>query len=210
MKKIMVIDDNETNLKMMDLILSKAGYKTDTVINPKFAIDVIKEAKPDLLLLDINMPEVNGFHICKEMKKNKDLAKIPIIFVSTLSNAEYIAGGLALGAVDYITKPIKADEVKARVAVQLKISETQKKLAKTNEILKKQIEDSELESSDMQSDLIYSLMQIKKDTSTEKDYQRINNFCQYIVKNVVEDSPYNEELDEDFINEAIKKAFIVE
>lgn len=144
MKKIMIIDDNETNLKMMDLVLSKAGYKTDTIINPKFAIDVITEAKPDLLLLDINMPEVNGFHICKEMKKNKDLAKIPVIFVSTLTNAEYIAGGLAMGAVDYITKPIKADEVKARVAVQLKIAETQKKLSKTNELLKRQIEETAL------------------------------------------------------------------
>lgn len=207
MKKIMIIDDNETNLKMMDLVLSKAGYKTDTIINPKFAIDVITEAKPDLLLLDINMPEVNGFHICKEMKKNKDLAKIPVIFVSTLTNAEYIAGGLAMGAVDYITKPIKADEVKARVAVQLKIAETQKKLSKTNELLKRQIEETALENSDMQSDLTYSLMQDKKGEATEKDYERISDFCYYIVKKVVEESAYSEELEDDFVKESIKRAF---
>src|SRR5574344_863738 len=207
MKKIMIIDDNETNLKMMDLILSKAGFKTDTIINPKFAIDVITEAKPDLLLLDINMPEVNGFHICKEMKKNKDLAKIPVIFVSTLTNAEYIAGGLAMGAVDYITKPIKADEMKARVAVQLKIAETQKKMTKTNEILKKKIENATLENSDMQSDLIYSLMQIKKGEASNKDYQRISDFCQYIIKKMLEDSAYSDEIDEDFIIETLCKAF---
>ena len=105
--KVMIIDDNETNVKLLNLVLTKAGFKTDTIINPKFAFDIIKETKPVLILLDINMPEINGLQLCKMLKKDKDVRDIPVIFVSTLSDVKYIAGGLAIGAVDYITKPIK-------------------------------------------------------------------------------------------------------
>ena len=161
MKKIMIIDDNQTNLKIMDLVLTKAGYKTDTVINPKFAYDVIKEAKPDVLLLDINMPEVNGFQICKMLKKDAELQNIPIIFVSALNQTEYIAGGLALGAVDYITKPIKPEELIARVDVQYKRAYELRKLRRNNDSLSQELSSITTENSDMQEDILYSLIKIK-------------------------------------------------
>lgn len=204
--KIMIIDDNETNVKLLDLVLTKAGFKTDTIVNPKFAFDIIKETKPALILLDINMPEVNGLKLCKMVKKDAETRDIPIIFVSSLSDVEYIAGGLAIGAVDYIKKPIKPDEVVARVAVQLKIALAQKKLKKTNDVLQKQITDGLLENSDMQEDFLYSLMQIKNGAGTDKDYERIQSFINFIANNVVENSQYSDELDEDFIAETIRKA----
>ena len=129
--KIMIIDDNETNVKLMNLVLTKAGFKTDTIINPKFAFDIIKETKPVLILLDINMPEVNGFKLCKMLKKDNETKDIPIIFVSAFKDVKYIAGGLAIGGADYITKPIKPEEVIARVSVQMKLALAQKKLIKT-------------------------------------------------------------------------------
>ncbi len=204
--KIMIIDDNETNVKLLDLVLTKAGFKTDTIINPKFAFDIIKDTKPALILLDINMPEINGLKLCKMVKKDAETRDIPIIFVSSLSDVEYIAGGLAIGAVDYIKKPIKPDEVIARVAVQLKIALAQKKLKKTNDVLQKQITDGLLENSDMQEDFLYSLMQLKKGTSSDKDYVRIQSFINFVANNVVENSQYSDELDEDFITQTIKKA----
>ena len=206
--KIMIIDDNETNVKLLDLVLTKAGFKTDTIVNPKFAFDIIKETKPALILLDINMPEVNGLKLCKMVKKDAETRDIPIIFVSSLSDVEYIAGGLAIGAVDYIKKPIKPDEVVARVAVQLKVALAQKKLKKTNDVLQKQITDGLLENSDMQEDFLYSLMQIKNGAGTDKDYERIQSFIKFIANNVVENSQYSDELDEDFITETIKKAMV--
>lgn len=200
--KIMIIDDNETNVKFLDLVLTKNGFKTDTVINAKFAFDVIKESKPFLILLDINMPDVNGFQLCKILKKDKDTKDIPIIFVSALTDVKYIASGLAMGAVDYITKPFKPEEILARVSVQMEIALANKKLKKANEILQKQIMDG----SDMQQDLLYSLMQIKNGKETPKDYERIRNFYKFVINQVVQTSPYENELDEDFLDSVTKKA----
>ncbi len=204
--KVMIIDDNETNVKLLDLVLTKAGFKTDTIVNPKFAFDIIKETKPALILLDINMPEINGLKLCKMVKKDAETKHIPIIFVSSLSDVKYIAGGLAIGAVDYIKKPIKPDEVIARVSVQMQIALAQKKLKKTNEILQKQITEENLEHSDMQEDFLYSLMQIKKGIGSDKDYERIGTFIKFITGKIVENSQYAEELDDDFIYQTIKKA----
>lgn len=207
--KIMIIDDNETNVKLLDLVLTKAGFKTDTIVNPKFAFDIIKESQPALILLDINMPEINGLKLCKMLKKDTETKDIPIIFVSSISDVQYIAGGLAIGAVDYIKKPIRPDEVIARVSVQMKIALAQKKLKKTNEVLQKQITDGLLENSDMQEDFLYSLMQIKKGTDSDKDYERIKTFIKFITNKIVENSQYAEELDEDFIYQAINKAVTI-
>ncbi len=204
--KVMIIDDNETNVKLLDLVLTKAGFKTDKIINPKFAFDIIKETKPALILLDINMPEINGLKLCKMVKKDAETKDIPIIFVSTISDVQYIAGGLAMGAVDYIKKPIKPDEVVARVSVQMQIALAQKKLKKTNEILQKQIMEETLKNSDMQEDFLYSLMQIKKGTGSDKDYERIGTFINFVTGKIVENSQYADELDEDFIRQTIKKA----
>ena len=204
--KVMIIDDNETNVKLMDLVLTKAGFKTDKIVNPKFAYDIIKESQPALILLDINMPEINGLKLCKMLKKDAETRDIPIIFVSSISDVQYIAGGLAIGAVDYIKKPIRPDEVIARVSVQMKIALAQKKLKKTNEILQKQITEENLEHSDMQEDFLYSLMQIKKGSGSDKDYERIGTFIKFITGKIVENSQYADELDEDFICKTISKA----
>ena len=204
--KVMIIDDNETNVKLLNLVLTKAGFKTDAIINPKFAFDIIKETKPTLILLDINMPEVNGFQLCKMLKKDNETKNIPVIFVSSLTDAQYIAGGLALGGADYITKPIKPEEVVARVSVQMQLALAQKKLRKTNEILQKQITEDRLNTSDMQEDFLYSLMLIKNGQNSEKDYERIKSFIEYVIEKTVKSSPYSEDLTVDFAKDAVLKS----
>jgi len=204
--KVMIIDDNETNVKLLNLVLTKAGFKTDTIINPKFAFDIIKETKPTLILLDINMPEINGFQLCKMLKKDKDTKNIPVIFVSALTDVKYIAGGLALGGSDYITKPIKPEEVVARVSVQMQLALAQKKLRKTNEILQKQLTEDRLNSSDMQEDFLYSLMQIKNGQNSDKDYERIKSFVEFITEEIVKSSQYSEDLTVDFALDAVLKS----
>ncbi len=204
--KVMIIDDNEVNVKLLNLVLTKAGFKTDTIINPKFAFDIIKETKPALILLDINMPEVNGLQLCKMIKKDSETKHIPVIFVSAMTDVKYIAGGLAIGAVDYITKPIKPEEVVARVSVQMQLALAQKKLQKTNEILQKQITEERLNSSDMQEDFLYSLIQIKNGNSSEKDYERIKLFIEFITEEIVKSSQYSEDLTTDFVVNAVSKS----
>ena len=206
--KIMIIDDNETNVKLLDLVLTKAGFKTDTIINPKFAFDIIKEIKPVLILLDVNMPEVNGFQLCKMLKKDSETKTIPIIFVSSLKDVKYIAGGLAIGGADYITKPIKAEEVVARVSVQMQLALAQKKLIKTNEMLQKEILEDRLNTSDMQEDFLYSLMQIKNGNSSEKDNERIKLFMEFFAEKIIKSSQYSEDLTVDFTLDAILKSLM--
>ena len=205
--KVMIIDDNETNVKLLNLVLTKAGFKTDTIINPKFAYDIIKETKPTLILLDINMPEINGFQLCKMLKKDNDTKTIPIIFVSSLTDVKYIAGGLAIGGADYITKPIKPEEVVARVSVQMQLALAQKKLIKTNEFLQEQITQERLNSSDMQEDFLYSLMQIKNGKYSEKDYERIKSFIKFITEKIIKSSQYSEDLTLEFAMDAVIKSF---
>ena len=202
----MIIDDNETNVKLMNLVLTKAGFKTDTIINPKFAFDIIKETKPTLILLDINMPEVNGFQLCKMLKKDNDTKNIPVIFVSSLTDAKYIAGGLAIGGADYITKPIKPEEVIARVSVQMQLALAQKKLRKTNEILQKEIMEERLNSSDLQEDFLYSLMQIKNGSGSDKDKERVKSFIEFIVEKIVKSSQYSEDLTTDFVVDVVSNS----
>ena len=204
--KIMIIDDNETNVKLLDLVLTKAGFKTDTIINPKFSFDIIKETKPILILLDVNMPEVNGFQLCKMLKKDSETKTIPIIFVSSLKDVKYIAGGLAIGGADYITKPIKAEEVVARVSVQMQLALAQKKLIKTNEMLQKEILEDRLNTSDMQEDFLYSLMQIKNGNSSEKDNERIKLFMEFFAEKIIKSSQYSEDLTVDFAIDSILKS----
>ena len=101
----------------------------------------------------------------------------------------------------------KLEEVVARVSVQLQLAVANKKIRKTNEILQKQITEANLENMDMQQDFLYSLMQIKQEKETPKDYERIRDFYNFITKQLIEESQYSEELDENFINDAIKKVF---
>ena len=104
-KKILIVDDNETNLKILTLILKKDAYRVIQVTDPKVVRSLVLQEKPDLILLDVNMPDINGFDLAERLKKDPQVEDIPIIFISALSNSSDVAKGFAVGAVDYITKP---------------------------------------------------------------------------------------------------------
>lgn len=124
---IMIVDDTITNLKILSQILRDHGYKLRIIPNGVLALKAIEIQKPDLILLDIMMPQINGYELCKKLKEDKGTMDIPIIFISALSETEGIVASFKLGAVDYITKPFKTEEVIARVETQLKIIEANRK-----------------------------------------------------------------------------------
>src|SRR5574344_1417000 len=185
---------------MLDIILSKDGYQTESINDSKLAMEAIRTSLPDLILLDINMPDINGLEICKMVKLDKAIRHIPVIFVSTLSTTECIVGGLAVGACDYVTKPIKADELKARITVQLNIAETYKKLFAENEILQNQVTEVFKENSDIQSEVVSAICQIKDNPNGDnvEHLNRIKNFCSYLLKKTVEKSVYANEISDTF------------
>jgi len=116
---ILVVDDNSVNLQLIRKLIAPYGYKGRFVMSANRALDSIKISCPDLILLDITMPEVNGFELCEILKSNAKTADIPIIFLSALDSEQDIVKGFELGGMDYITKPFKEEVLLARVSTQL-------------------------------------------------------------------------------------------
>jgi signal transduction histidine kinase len=120
---VLIIDDKKENLKYLNEILKEENYTIKASTDAMFAINSSKINPPHLILLDIKMPELNGFEVCNLLKQEENLKDIPIIFISALDDIESKVKALSVGGVDYITKPFEKEEVKARVKTQLKIFE---------------------------------------------------------------------------------------
>lgn len=118
---ILVVDDNPKNLQILGNILQNEGYKVEFALDGKSALGWIERAKFDLILLDIMMPEMDGFEACTLLKIDPANSETPIIFITAKIDTESIVKGFELGAVDYITKPFIKDELLARVKTQIEI-----------------------------------------------------------------------------------------
>ncbi|NWJ50205.1 MAG: hybrid sensor histidine kinase/response regulator [Bacteroidetes bacterium] len=129
---ILIVDDVSTNLKILGAILKDSGYKVRPVPHGMLALQAAEREKPDLILLDIMMPDIDGYEVCRRLKENSKLCDVPIIFISALSDPDDIVRALNAGGVDYITKPFRAEEVKARVATHLKLYKQSEELQELN------------------------------------------------------------------------------
>jgi len=118
---ILIVDDIPANLKVLGDILKGEGFKVRPVPNGTLALQVASKEKPDLILLDIMMPDIDGFEVCRRLKGMPGLSDIPVIFISALNDTSDIVKALKSGGVDFITKPFQADEVAARVKTHLQL-----------------------------------------------------------------------------------------
>ncbi len=118
---ILLVDDNTTNLQVLREALNGQGYKLLVAKNGPSALKIVEKAAPDLILLDIMMPEMDGYEVCRRLKEDSKTAVIPVIFITAMTDQQDEAKGLSLGAVDYITKPINPELVGARVKNQLEL-----------------------------------------------------------------------------------------
>lgn len=204
MKKILVVDDNETNLKVLSLILAKDGYEVRTTQNPDSVLEKLNK-DIDLILLDVNMPGKSGYDLCREIKFKEDYKDIPIIFISALSDAGDIVKGFTFGAVDYITKPFKAEEVRARVATHIKMYDLQKQLAVTNKLLEQKVQEQVKKISDTQMETIFSLAKLaqSRDDDTGKHLERVQKYCYLLTKKLMEHSPYSSQIDHVFLTNIV-------
>ncbi|MGP1384539.1 MAG: sensor histidine kinase [Thainema sp.] len=119
---ILLVDDNPTNLKVLSEAIQGYGWKALMATDGESAIEQAEYASPDLILLDVMMPGLNGFETCRRLKDNPLTQNIPIIFMTALSDARDKVKGLEMGAVDYVTKPFQQEEVVARLKLHLKLS----------------------------------------------------------------------------------------
>ncbi|MBT8332753.1 MAG: response regulator [Deltaproteobacteria bacterium] len=132
---ILLVDDNPTNLQLLFETLDGRGYKLLIAKDGKTALSIAAKAKPNIILLDIMMPEIDGYEVCRQLKSDPATAEIPVIFLSALTDTKDKVHGLDLGAVDYVTKPFQPDEVIARVNTHLTVYRLKKALDQKNQEL---------------------------------------------------------------------------
>jgi PAS domain S-box-containing protein len=133
---ILIVDDNPVNLEVLSVILNQAGYQVRVEIDGINALEHVRLHPPDLILLDVMMPEADGFAVCEQLKNDPLSQAIPIIFISALDSAQAKVKGFKLGAVDYISKPFQQEEILARVELHLQLRHLQKTLEQQNLQLK--------------------------------------------------------------------------
>lgn len=132
--KILIVDDVQINLDLMKDILSDQEYQIATAINGKSALAKVRAHKFDLILLDVVLPDIDGFEVCSILKSNPQTQDIPIIFLTAKKEKDSIVKGFQLGAVDYIPKPFAREELRARVSLHLSLRKAQNELIKSKEI----------------------------------------------------------------------------
>jgi light-regulated signal transduction histidine kinase (bacteriophytochrome) len=129
---ILIVDDTPDNLRLLSKTLSEQGYEVQCAINGKLALMAVNHEPPNLILLDIKMPEMDGYQVCEILKSQEETAKIPVIFLSALDDVFDKVKAFNLGGADYITKPFQVEEVFARIENQLTICRLQQQLQDKN------------------------------------------------------------------------------
>lgn len=129
---ILIVDDTPNNLRLLSTTLTEQGYKVRSVINGSMALMGVQAAPPDLILLDIKMPDMDGYEVCQHLKADEQTREIPVIFISALDEVFDKVKAFSIGGVDYITKPFQLEEVLARVENQLKLRRLQAQLQAQN------------------------------------------------------------------------------
>lgn len=140
-ENLLIIDDTLESLQLLANTLSEQGYKVRGAAKAQMAIRTAKLSPPDLILLDIKMPEMDGYEVCEQLKSTQETCDIPIIFISALDEVMDKVRAFSVGGVDYITKPFQIEEVLARIEHQLTIKRLSKALKEKNEQLQQEIQE---------------------------------------------------------------------
>lgn len=180
---ILVVDDTPDNLRLLSAMLTQMGYEIRRVINGQTALKTAQAAPPDLILLDIMMPDMNGYEVCQHLKASEKTRHIPVIFISALDEVLDKVKAFAVGGVDYITKPFSEEEVFARVENNLIIQRLQKQLIEQNARLQQEISERQAAMRDReQAELALRLSQFYLDRSKDAIFF-INAHAQIVYVN---------------------------
>lgn len=190
-KKILIVDDDELNLKLMASMVEALGHEVATAINGKGALDRAVSFQPDLILLDIMMPDIDGYEVCKALKAQAETSIIPVIFITALDDRESRITGLEAGADDFLTKPVDKPELILRVRNILKAKDYEDLLRDYNKTLEATVHErtQELESAYAKVksgylDTIYRLTVAAeyKDEDTANHIKRISFYSRLMAK----------------------------
>lgn len=207
MLRILIIDDVETNRFVLRNIIADMGHQPVLAENGVQGLKIMERIVPDLILLDVAMPEMDGFEFCEIIKKDIKTRSIPIIFISAFDEPEDIVKGFEMGGADYVTKPFIQEVVRSRVEVQLKLSEMNKNLVETNRRMQtcvaEQIKQLEAE----KKKILYALLKLVRKNAyfDESHIERLQYNCKVLAQ-AMQLSPKFEHLVSDTFVETIEMA----
>ncbi|OGR28161.1 MAG: two-component system response regulator [Desulfobacterales bacterium RIFOXYA12_FULL_46_15] len=198
---IMVVDDTPANLKILQDMLQDSGYRVLAFPSGRMALAAAVKNPPDLILLDIIMPEMNGFEVCETLKADSILKEIPILFISALTEAADKVRAFSSGGVDYVTKPFHFEEVRARVKTHLKLRRLQIELEKHNLHLERLVEEKIREISDSQMATILAVSKLaeSRDDDTGHHIERTRIFCKTLTEKLRLNPRYADSINDAYV-----------
>ena len=155
---ILIVDDKPTNLRVLSTMLTKVGYKVRAVTTGRMAVMAAQNQPPDLILLDVKMPDLDGYEVCQQLKNIPETAAIPIIFLSALQDVEDKIKAFEAGGVDYIIKPFQFQEVLARVSIHLTLQKARYQLQTLNSQLEKQVQAQTADLAEIKQQLLHDAL----------------------------------------------------
>ena len=198
---IFVIDDVEANRFVLKKIIDDMGYRPVLAENGTQALKLLERLRPQLIISDIAMPEMDGYELCKIIKENPSTRDIPIIFISAFDDPTDIVKGLSLGGADYITKPFIPEVVKARVGLHLKLNEYNKELLDINKKLQvfvnEQLRQIELE----KKNILYALTRVARENASYdvEHMERLSFNCRVLAEAMQLSAAYDSMISDTYI-----------
>lgn len=198
---IMVVDDTPSNLKVVDQLLSPLGHRVFLFPRADLFLEAAAKSPPDLVLMDINMPGMDGIEACYAMRDTPGLTDVPVIFVSAVNAEEEKVRAFRAGGVDYITKPFGAKELCMRVSTHLSLRKLQQELEEYNRQLEERVrmEVDRAEKAQMATIRALAKLAELRDDSTGTHLERVRGLARLLVSQASRSEPFADQIDRDFI-----------
>lgn len=206
--QILIVDDVPENLKLLSDLLTSEGYMVRVASSGKLAIRSVEAEQPDLILMDVRMPTMDGFEVCRRIKAVDKNKSIPVIFISANDDVDSKMKGFTEGGVDYITKPLQELEVLARVKTHLSLHQMAGELELHNNHLEELVKDKTREIAELQYTTIHAMTKLAeyRDDNTGQHIERTRLLCRMLAIALRSMSYYTNEIDRDFIGNLYQAA----
>ncbi len=203
---ILIVDDTPANLHVLFDMLKQRGFAPRPVPGGRLALQAMKIEPPDLVLLDITMPDMDGYEVCRSIKTNEKLKEIPVIFISALAETFDKVKAFSVGGVDYITKPFQVEEVYARIETQLEMRRLQMELKKNIQTLEERVQAQVKEISASQMATIFALAKLaeSRDDETGKHLERVRTYCRRLAEHLSQNPAYSNAISSTMIDNIYK------
>lgn len=200
-KMIMIVDDVKANRFLLRNIIVDMGYKPILAENGIQALKILEKITPNLILLDVAMPEMDGYELCRIIKKDASKKDIPIIFISAYDQPTDIVRGFEIGGEDYITKPFIQEVVKARVNVHIKLSDMNNNLALANRKLASAVQEQLVQKEREKKTVLYALVRVSQENSSynEQYMERLQHNCKVLAQALQLSPQYESQVSDAFI-----------